>query len=70
MEEKKPPIWLFTDGAASGNPGPGGYGIVLRCEGYHDLPLCILVTALCAFAIWKHKTNIIRLLAHAESKIY
>ena len=42
----------------------------LRCEGYHDLPLCILVTVLCAFAIWKHKTNIIRLLAHAESKIY
>ena len=34
MEEKKPPIWLFTDGAASGNPGPGGYGIVLRCGSY------------------------------------
>ena len=44
---------------------------VLRgCTGYHDLPLCILVTVLCAFAIWKHKTNIIRLRAHAESKIY
>ena len=28
--EKKPPIYLYTDGAASGNPGPGGYGIVLR----------------------------------------
>ena len=27
----RPPIYLFTDGAASGNPGPGGYGIVLRC---------------------------------------
>src|SRR5688572_16535607 len=23
-------IDLFTDGAASGNPGPGGYGIVLK----------------------------------------
>ena len=23
-------IDLFTDGAASGNPGPGGYGVVLR----------------------------------------
>lgn len=23
-------IELFTDGAASGNPGPGGYGIVLK----------------------------------------
>ena len=44
---------------------------ILRCcRGYHDLPLCILVTVLCAFAIWKHKTNIIRLRAHAESKIY
>ena len=27
MEEH---IELFTDGAASGNPGPGGYGIVLK----------------------------------------
>ena len=44
--------------------------ILCRCTGYHDLPLCILVTVLCAFAIWKHKTNIIRLRAHAESKIY
>ena len=43
---------------------------LLHCKGYNDLPLCILVTALCAFAIWKHKTNIIRLRAHAESKIY
>ena len=32
--ERKPPIYLFTDGAASGNPGPGGYGIVLRCGTY------------------------------------
>ena len=23
-------IKLFTDGAASGNPGPGGYGAILR----------------------------------------
>ena len=45
-------------------------GMLRSCTGYHDLPLCILVTALCAFAIWKHKTNIIRLRAHAESKIY
>ena len=45
-------------------------GMLRSCKGYHDLPLCILVTALCAFAIWKHKTNIIRLRAHAESKIY
>lgn len=34
----KTPIFLYTDGAASGNPGPGGYGIVLRCgELYKEL---------------------------------
>lgn len=27
----RPPIYLYTDGAASGNPGPGGYGVVLIC---------------------------------------
>lgn len=26
-------VLLFTDGACSGNPGPGGYGIVLRYNG-------------------------------------
>ena len=31
MDKKRPPIYLFTDGAASGNPGPGGYGVVLQC---------------------------------------
>jgi ribonuclease HI len=29
--ENKPTIYLYTDGAASGNPGPGGYGVVLQC---------------------------------------
>ena len=24
-------IYLYTDGAASGNPGPGGWGVVLVC---------------------------------------
>ena len=33
MEEKRPPIFLYTDGAASGNPGPGGFGVVLVCGG-------------------------------------
>ena len=28
---KRPPIFLYTDGASSGNPGPGGYGVVLKC---------------------------------------
>ncbi len=29
--EQKQTIYLYADGAASGNPGPGGYGIVLKC---------------------------------------
>ena len=31
MDTKRPVIYLYTDGAASGNPGPGGYGVVLKC---------------------------------------
>lgn len=27
-------IELFTDGACSGNPGPGGWGVVLRYQGH------------------------------------
>lgn len=30
----RPPIYLYTDGASSGNPGPGGWGVVLRCGSY------------------------------------
>ncbi|MDD2594744.1 MAG: ribonuclease HI [Bacteroidales bacterium] len=34
----KPPIAIYTDGACSGNPGPGGYGAILRCgELYKEL---------------------------------
>ncbi len=29
----KQPIDMYTDGASSGNPGPGGYGVVLKCGG-------------------------------------
>lgn len=29
--ENRPVIYLYTDGASSGNPGPGGWGAVLRC---------------------------------------
>ena len=29
----RPVIYLYTDGASSGNPGPGGYGVVLKCAG-------------------------------------
>jgi len=31
-------ISIFTDGAASGNPGPGGYGVILR-SGKHQKEL-------------------------------
>ena len=31
MEKERPTIFLYTDGASSGNPGPGGYGVILRC---------------------------------------
>ena len=27
-------VKLYTDGACSGNPGPGGWGAILECEGY------------------------------------
>lgn len=26
-------VAIFTDGACSGNPGPGGWGAILRCDG-------------------------------------
>ena len=33
--ENKLPIFLYTDGASSGNPGPGGYGVVLKCGSHY-----------------------------------
>lgn len=33
MPQEKKHVEIFTDGACSGNPGPGGYGVVLRCAG-------------------------------------
>ena len=27
-------VEIFTDGACSGNPGPGGYGAILRYNGH------------------------------------
>ena len=33
-QQARPPIFLYTDGASSGNPGPGGYGVVLKCGAY------------------------------------
>ncbi|MDX8376519.1 MAG: ribonuclease HI [Mariprofundales bacterium] len=32
-------IEIWTDGACSGNPGPGGWGVLLRC-GVHEKELC------------------------------
>lgn len=29
----KKQVEVYTDGACSGNPGPGGWGVVLRCNG-------------------------------------
>ena len=31
MENDRPAIFLYTDGSSSGNPGPGGYGVILKC---------------------------------------
>ncbi|NMH27638.1 ribonuclease HI [Flavobacterium silvaticum] len=28
-----PEVYLYTDGAAKGNPGPGGYGVILELAG-------------------------------------
>jgi len=39
MASTKPPIEAFTDGACSGNPGPGGWGVFLR-SGRHEKELC------------------------------
>ena len=38
--------------------------------GYRDLPLCILVTLIAAFIVWKHRSNIGRLIHGNENKIY
>ena len=27
-------IYIYTDGACRGNPGPGGWGAILECDGY------------------------------------
>lgn len=31
---QRPVIYLFSDGSSSGNPGPGGFGAILRCGSY------------------------------------
>ena len=38
MDTTPPRVEIFTDGACSGNPGPGGWGVVLR-YGAHEKEL-------------------------------
>jgi ribonuclease HI len=33
MSQSLPQVTLYTDGACSGNPGPGGWGAILRYQG-------------------------------------
>ena len=33
MNRELTKVEIFTDGACSGNPGPGGFGTILRCNG-------------------------------------
>ncbi len=33
-DTKSTQVEIFCDGACSGNPGPGGYGAILRCNGH------------------------------------
>lgn len=34
MTEAPKHVEIYTDGACSGNPGPGGWGTILRCNGH------------------------------------
>ncbi len=43
---------------------------ILGTRGADDLPQCILVTLIALFIIWKHRSNISRLVHGNENKIY
>ena len=43
---------------------------ILGTRGADDLPQCILVTLIALFVIWKHRSNIGRLIHGNENKIY
>lgn len=43
---------------------------ILGVEGYKNLPQCILVSVIALFIIWKHRSNIVRLVNGTENKIY
>ncbi|AEI38400.1 MAG: ribonuclease HI [Zymomonas mobilis subsp. pomaceae] len=34
INEDRPFVMIATDGACKGNPGPGGWGALLRCKGH------------------------------------
>jgi ribonuclease HI len=35
QDETNNTVIIYTDGACRGNPGPGGWGVSLRCNGQH-----------------------------------
>ena len=37
-------------------------------DGYRNLPQCVMVSLVAAFAIWKHRANISRLLSGTENR--
>ena len=43
---------------------------ILGAPGWRNLPQSVLVACVAAFAIWKHKSNIQRLVQGCENKIY
>ena len=47
MADSLPKVEIFTDGACSGNPGPGGYGVVLRFNG-REMELTAAIEGLAA----------------------
>ena len=66
---------LFATGMKRGDVKKPFIGItiwipMLGSAGYHDIPQGVLVTLIAAFVIWKHRSNIGRLLAGNENKIY
>jgi len=62
MSEIKPKktVQLYTDGACSGNPGPGGWGCILNFNGKTGLPETFEVKDLdfvCRFSDFKFVTK-------------
>ena len=39
-------------------------------QGYHNLPQCIMIAFVAVFAIWKHRSNISRLMSGTENRFY